>query len=131
MAEELKNAELATTNLNTNQGLVGNVSNTLEKIRKFSNEPAVQRSIPVMITLFVIFLGLVFFITFKEPSRTTLFSALPEHEKARVVDVLRNNGIDVSIDQTTGEVLVPKPDYYEAKNEISCRGVAQFRSARI
>ena len=51
MAEELKNAELATTNLNTNQGLVGNVSNTLEKIRKFSNEPAVQRSIPVMITL--------------------------------------------------------------------------------
>ena len=68
MAEELKNAELATTNLNTNQGLVGNVSNTLEKIRKFSNEPAVQRSIPVMITLFVIFLGLVFFITFKEAS---------------------------------------------------------------
>ena len=91
MAEELKNTELTnTTSGATSQGLVGNVSNTLEKIRKFSNEPAVQRSIPVMITLFVIFLGLVFFISFKEPSRTALFSALPEHEKSRVVDVLRN-----------------------------------------
>ena len=124
MAEELKNTELAnTTSAVTNQGLVGNITNTLEKIRRFSNEPAVQRSIPVMITLFVIFLGLIFFISFKEPSRTTLFSALPEHEKSRVVDVLRNNGIDVSIDQTTGEVLVPKPDYYEAKMKLAAEGL--------
>ena len=58
MAEELKNTELAnTSSAITNQGLVGTVTNTLEKIRRFSNEPAVQRSIPVMITLFVIFLG--------------------------------------------------------------------------
>ena len=77
MAEELKNTELAnTTSTVTNQGLVGNITNTLDKIRRFSNEPAVQRSIPVMITLFVIFLGLVFFISFKEPSRTALFSRL-------------------------------------------------------
>ena len=124
MAEELKNTELTnTTSGITNQGLVGNISNTLEKIRKFSNEPAVQRSIPVMITLFVIFLGLVFFISFKEPSRTALFSALPEHEKSRVVDVLRNNGINVSIDQTTGEILVPKPDYYEAKMKLAAEGL--------
>ena len=124
MAEELKNTELAnTSSAITNQGLVGTVTNTLDKIRRFSNEPAVQRSIPVMITLFVIFLGLIFFISFKEPSRTTLFSALPEHEKSRVVDVLRNNGIDVSIDQTTGEVLVPKPDYYEAKMKLAAEGL--------
>ena len=124
MAEDIKNAELATTSPKmVNQGLVGNISNTLEKIRKFSNEPAVQRSVPVMITLFVIFLGLVFFISFKEPSRTTLFSSLPEHEKSRVIDVLRNNGIDVSIDQTTGEVLVPKPDYYEAKMKLAAEGL--------
>lgn len=124
MAEDIKNAELATTSPKmANQGLVGNISNTLEKIRKFSNEPAVQRSVPVMITLFVIFIGLVFFISFKEPSRTTLFSSLPEHEKSRVIDVLRNNGIDVSIDQTTGEILVPKPDYYDAKMKLAAEGL--------
>ena len=75
-----------------------------------------------MITLFVIFIGMVFFISFREPSRTTLFSSLPEHEKSRVIDVLRSNGIDVSIDSTTGEVLVPSPEYYEA-NEVSAEGL--------
>ena len=61
MAEEIQTTEV-TKNLVSNQGMLSNISNSLEKIKKFSNEPAVQRSIPVMITLFVIFLGLVFFI---------------------------------------------------------------------
>ena len=101
MAEQPQTtAELATTQVSSG-GFLSTITNSMEKFKKFSNEPAVQRSIPVMIGLFVIFLGLVFFITFREPSRTTLFSSLPEHEKSRVVDVLRTNGIDVSIDKTT------------------------------
>ena len=122
MAEEIQTTEV-TKNLVSNQGMLSNISNSLEKIKKFSNEPAVQRSIPVMITLFVIFLGLVFFISFKEPPRTTLFASLPEHEKSRVIDVLRSNGIDVSIDRTTGEILVPSPEYYEAKMKLAAEGL--------
>ncbi len=122
MAEEIQTTELAKTQIN-NQGMLANIGNSLEKIKKFSNEPAVQRSIPVMITLFVIFLGLVFFISFREPSRTTLFSSLPEHEKSRVIEVLRANGIDVSIDRTTGEILVPSPEYYEAKMKLAAEGL--------
>ena len=122
MAEEIQTTEV-TKNLVSNQGVLSNISNSLEKIKKFSNEPAVQRSIPVMITLFVIFLGLVFFISFKEPPRTTLFASLPEHEKSRVIDVLRSNGIDVSIDRTTGEILVPSPEYYEAKMKLAAEGL--------
>ena len=122
MAEEIQTTEV-TKNSISNQGMLSNISNSLEKIKKFSNEPAVQRSIPVMITLFVIFLGLVFFISFKEPPRTTLFASLPEHEKSRVIDVLRSNGIDVSIDRTTGEILVPSPEYYEAKMKLAAEGL--------
>ena len=122
MAEDIQTAELAKTQI-TNQRILANIGNSLEKIKKFSNKPAVQRSIPVMITLFVIFIGLVFFISFREPSRTTLFSALPEHEKSRVMDVLRANGIDVSIDRTTGEILVPSPEYYEAKMKLAAEGL--------
>ena len=122
MAEEIQTTEV-TKNLVSNQGMLSNISNSLEKIKKFSNEPAVQRSIPVMITLFVIFLGLVFFISFKEPPSTTLFASLPEHEKSRVIDVLRSNGIDVSIDRTTGEILVPSPEYYEAKMKLAAEGL--------
>ncbi len=122
MAEEIQTTEV-TKNSISNQGMLSNISNSLEKIKKFSNEPAVQRSIPVMITLFVIFLGLVFFISFKEPPRTSLFASLPEHEKSRVIDVLRSNGIDVSIDRTTGEILVPSPEYYEAKMKLAAEGL--------
>ena len=99
MAEQTQTTELASKpSTNTGGGLISNIGYALEKIKRFSNEPAIQRSIPVMITLFVIFIGMVFFISFREPSRTTLFSSLPEHEKSRVIDVLRSNGIDVSID---------------------------------
>ena len=94
----------------------------LEVLKHLKGDP-LQRSIPVMITLFVIFIGMVFFISFREPSRTTLFSSLPEHEKSRVIDVLRSNGIDVSIDSTTGEVLVPSPEYYEAKMKLAAEGL--------
>ena len=122
MAEQVQTSEIANTQL-ANKSIVSSIGNTLEKLRKFSNEPAVQRSIPVMITLFVIFIGMVLFISFKEPSRTTLFSSLPEHEKSRVIDVLRSNGIDVSIDSTTGEILVPSPEYYEAKMKLAAEGL--------
>ena len=60
---------------------------------------------------------------FKESPRTTLFSSLPESEKSRVIEVLRNNGIDVSIDPSTGEVLVPSPEYYEAKMKLAAEGL--------
>ena len=122
MAEEIQTTEIAKPQI-SNQGMLSNINNSLEKIKKFSNEPAVQRSIPVMITLFVIFMGLIFFISFREPSRTTLFSNLPEHEKSRVMDVLRANGIDVSIDRTTGEILVPSPEFYEAKMKLAAEGL--------
>ena len=122
MAEQVQTSEIVNTQL-ANKSIVSNIGNTLEKLRKFSNEPAVQRSIPVMITLFVIFIGMVLFLSFKEPSRTTLFASLPEHEKSRVIDVLRSNGIDVSIDSTTGEILVPSPEYYEAKMKLAAEGL--------
>ena len=38
------------------------------------------------------------------------------------MDVLRANGIDVSIDRTTGEILVPSPEYYEAKMKLAAEG---------
>ena len=56
MAEQVQTSEIANTQL-ANKSIVSSIGNTLEKLRKFSNEPAVQRSIPVMITLFVIIIS--------------------------------------------------------------------------
>ncbi len=123
MAEQVQTTDIKSTNIASDSGILARAGNAMEQVKRFSNEPAVQRSIPVMITLFVIFIGIVFFLMFKESPRTTLFSALPESEKSRVVEVLRNNGIDVSIDPSTGEVLVPSPEYYEAKMKLAAEGL--------
>ncbi len=123
MAEQTQTTELNTGNKLNNGGMLSRANNALESFSKFTNEPAVQRSIPVMITLFVIFIGIVFFLTFRESPRTTLFSSLPENEKSRVMDVLRNNGIDVSIDRSTGEILVPSTEYYESKMKLAAEGL--------
>ena len=123
MAEQTQTTEIKKTERINDGSLISRAGIALEKFQKFSNEPAVQRSIPVMITLFVIFIGIVFFLMFKEPPRTTLFSSLPENEKSRVIDVLRANGIDVSIDTSTGEILVPSQEYYEAKMKLAAEGL--------
>ena len=123
MAEQTQNIKTVNELSSSGSNLISRATNILEKFQKFSNEPAVQRSIPVMITLFVIFIGIVLFVSFREPTKTALFSALPESEKSRIVDVLRANGIDVSVDRTTGEVLVPSPEYYEARMKLAAEGL--------
>ncbi len=123
MAEQTQNIKTVNELSSSGGNLISRATNMLEKFQKFSNEPAVQRSIPVMITLFVIFIGIVLFVSFREPTKTALFSALPESEKSRIVDVLRANGIDVSVDRTTGEVLVPSPEYYEARMKLAAEGL--------
>ena len=40
MAEQLQTSDITTTTQNSNLGLLNNVGNTLDKLRKFSNEPA-------------------------------------------------------------------------------------------
>ncbi len=123
MAEQTQNIKTVNELSSSGSNLMSRATNMLEKFQKFSNEPAVQRSIPVMITLFVIFIGIVLFVSFREPTKTALFSALPESEKSRIVDVLKANGIDVSVDRTTGEVLVPSPEYYEARMKLAAEGL--------
>ena len=61
MAEQTQTTEIKKTERINDGGLISRAGIALEKFQKFSNEPAVQRSIPVMITLFVIFIGIVFF----------------------------------------------------------------------
>ena len=123
MAAQTQNIKTVNELSSSGSNLMSRATNMLENFQKFSNEPAVQRSIPVMITLFVIFIGIVLFVSFREPPKTALFSALPESEKSRIVDVLKANGIDVSVDRTTGEVLVPSPEYYEARMKLAAEGL--------
>ena len=101
----------------------GQVKQMIAKAQNFFNEPSVQRSIPTLMAVIVCFVGLMAYLILQKPARTTLYSSLPEAEKMRVVEALRNAGVDVILDPTTGEVLVPASDYHNSRIMLAAQGL--------
>ncbi|OUU61633.1 MAG: flagellar M-ring protein FliF [Alphaproteobacteria bacterium TMED62] len=117
-----------TTVSNVTEGksnLITKTSNAITDIRRILNEPAAKRALPTALALIVTFIGIILFISLREPSKTTLFSSLSEADKSKVVESLRQNGINVSLDSATGEVLVPSTDYYQSKMLLAAEGLPE------
>ena len=105
--------------------LITKTSNAITDIRRILNEPAAKRALPTAVALIVTFIGILLFISLSEPAKTTLFSSLSESDKSKVVESLRQNGIDVSLDSATGEVLVPSTEYYQSKMLLAAEGLPE------
>ena len=117
-----------TTVSNVNEGkssLITKTTSAITDIRRLLNEPAAKRALPTALALVVTFVGILLFISFREPAKTTLFSSLSESDKSKVVESLRQNGINVSLDSATGEVLVPSTDYYQSKMLLAAEGLPE------
>ncbi|WP_245540855.1 flagellar basal-body MS-ring/collar protein FliF [Octadecabacter antarcticus] len=84
-----------------------------------------QRAFPAVAAAFLVVLGLILYLLLQAPQRTTLFASLPEAEKAAVMDALRNNGMDVQIDSTTGDITVPVADYHSSRMSLAAQGLPQ------
>ena len=80
--------------------------------------------LPTVLALIVAFVGILIFLSMREPAKTTLFSSLTEADKAKVVESLRQKGIDVSLDTATGEVLF-LVDYYQSKMLLAAEGLPE------
>ena len=117
-----------TTVSNIDEGkssLITKTSNAITDIRRLLNEPAAKRAMPTALALIVTFIGILLFISLREPAKTTLFSSLSESDKSKVVESLRQNGIDVSLDSATGEILVPSTEYYQSKMLLAAEGLPE------
>lgn len=106
-------------------GLWTKASRVLEDVRLLYLQPAVQRAFPVLAAAILVVLGLSLYLLLQAPQRTTLFSALPEAEKAAVMDALRSTGTDVQIDSTNGDITVPTSDYYNSRMSLAAQGLPQ------
>ena len=84
---------------------------------------SIRQILPAAGAIVISVIGLVFFVIAQQPERTTLYAALPEAEKARVVDALRNAGVDVVLDPTTGDVIVPVADYHSSRMTLAAQGL--------
>ena len=101
----------------------GGARNMLSTVRKFFAEPSVQRSIPTAAAALVAFFGLMAYLFLQQPERTTLYASLPENEKARIVDALKNANVDVALDPSSGEVLVPTNDFHRSRILLAAQGL--------
>ena len=121
MAEATTGNNLA--GLNQGTGIVSRISSSISNVRKMTSDPAVQKSIPLIFGVIVAFIGLIVFFTMQKSDMTTLFASLPESEKANVIQTLKQNGVDVSLNPSTGEVIVPVKDYHESRMLLAGEGL--------
>ena len=115
-------AETTMDNMNST-AVVAQGGGILSNVKRLTSDPSFQRSFPTIIAVVVAVLGLVIYLTMQQPSLTPLYASLPEAEKARVLEALKNAGYDVSIDPSTGDVLVPSNDYHQSRMTLAAQGL--------
>ena len=121
MAEATTGNNLA--GLDQGTGIMSRVSSTFSNVRRMSADPAVQKSVPLVFGVIVAFIGIIVFFTMQKPDMTTLFASLPESEKSAVIQTLKQNGVDVSLNPSTGEVVVPVDAYHQARMLLAAEGL--------
>jgi flagellar M-ring protein FliF len=104
-------------------GIFQQAGSLVSQVSRIYNQPAFQRSLPTFIALAVAVIGLGAYLWMQQPSRTTLYAGLPEAEKSRVLDALRNSGVSVTLDPVTGDVLVPTEDYHSSRMTLAAQGL--------
>jgi flagellar M-ring protein FliF len=105
--------------------LVTSPGNVLQTVRNVTQQPSFQRALPMIVSVVVIAACLIAVALMQKPARTTLYASLPEAEKARIFDSLTNAGVDVTLDPTTGDVMVPADDYHSARIQLAAQGLPQ------
>ncbi len=95
----------------------------LSTVRRIASDPSIRRAAPAIFGVVLVVIGLLAFYFLNKPPVTTLYAGMPEAEKARVVEALKNSGIQVQLDPTTGEILVPTTDYHTARMQLAAQGL--------
>ena len=105
-------------------GLLGpQLARGLASAQEFLRQPAIVRSTPIILVGLVILVGLSAIFMMREPAMTQLFPRLGEEDKALVMQNLEAQGIKAKLDGATGQLLVPRNDYYRAKMQLAAAGL--------
>ena len=118
-------ADATTMNQETAPVVVTEKSGMLSSVRRMTSDPSVKKSIPAILSVIGVVVGLVIYVMMQQPSVSPLYAGLPENEKARVVEALKNAGVNVSIDPSTGDVLVPTSDYHTSRMTLAAQGLPE------
>lgn len=110
----------------TRSGLIASSSNAIEKIREGIEQPGFRRAFPTLLASITAVAAIVLYWGMQQPDMTTLYSSLPEAEKSKVLDLLRNMGVEVELDPVTGDILVPTDAYHQSRISLAAQGLPEF-----
>ena len=107
-------------------GLLATSSNALARIREAIDQPGFRRAFPTLLASLTAVAAIVLYWGMQKPEMTTLYSSLTETEKSKVLNSLRNMGVEVQLDPATGEILVPTDEYHQSRISLAAQGLPEF-----
>jgi len=107
-------------------GLLATSSNALARFREAIDQPGFRRAFPTLLATLTAVAAIVLYIGMQKPEMTTLYSSLSENEKSRVLNALKNMGVEVQLDPATGEILVPADEYHQSRISLAAQGLPEF-----
>jgi flagellar M-ring protein FliF len=98
-------------------------ANPLQQIRGLLAQPAVRRSLPMVLMLGLIVAAALAWMALSAPAQKVLFAGLPDADKAAVTSALTQASIDSRIDDATGALTVAEDDYARARMLLAGQGL--------
>ncbi|KQX26132.1 MULTISPECIES: flagellar basal-body MS-ring/collar protein FliF [unclassified Sphingomonas] len=95
----------------------------LERIKDFTAQPAVQRSLPMIGMLGLLGGAALLWSTMSGAPQRDLFAGMGDADKAAVADSLKAAGIPYEIDRSTGSLTVAETSFYQAKMLLAQQGL--------
>lgn len=106
-------------------GALARLRGLSDGVTRLTAQPAVRRAMPSLILAAATVLAVVAWLALRETPRSMLYPGLAEAEKARVIETLTGQGIDATLDRTSGDVTVPSGDYHRARMALAAAGLPQ------
>ena len=98
-------------------------ANPLTQVRGLLAQPAVRRSLPMMLLVALVIAAGLAWMALSSPTQKTLFAGLPDADKAAVTAALTQASIDSHIDSGTGALTVAEEDYSKARMLLAGQGL--------
>jgi flagellar M-ring protein FliF len=107
-------------------GLLAAPSQAVAKIRETIEQPGFRRAFPTLLASLTAVAAVILYIAMQKPEMTTLYSSVSETEKSKIIDSLKNMGIEIQLDPVTGELLVPANAYHQARISLAAQGLPEY-----
>ena len=107
-------------------GLLAAPTQALSKVRETLDQPGFRRAFPTLLATLTAVAAIILYISMQQPSMTTLYSSVSEAEKSKIINSLKNMGIEVQLDPATGEILVPGNVYHQARISLAAQGLPEY-----